>query len=296
MSLATYAIGLETLADEVTDVSLAIQGRLPDWLTGTLLRTGPAKFEVGDQAYRHWFDGLAMLYRFSFGANQIRYTNRFLQSGSYRDALETGRIHRAEFATMPQRSLLTTLLTLPVEQPASDNGNVNITAIANQTVAVTETPVPVAFDPATLQTIGDLAYADSLVGQTTTAHPHFDFERRQTISYQIQFGRQSTYELYSIAAGSRQRRQLARIPIKQPSYMHSFPITQRYAVLVDCPLRVNPLRLATMRLHQTPFIENYRWHPDEGTRFYIVDCEDGSLVNTCETEPFFAFHYANAFE
>ncbi|NEP20294.1 MAG: carotenoid oxygenase family protein [Leptolyngbya sp. SIO4C1] len=41
---------------------------------------------------------------------------------------------------------------------------------------------------------------------------------------------------------------------------------------------------------------NYRWHPDEGTRFYIVDCEDGSLVNTCETEPFFAFHYANAFE
>lgn len=78
--------------------------------------------------------------------------------------------------------------------------------------------------------------------------------------------------------------------------MHSFPITENYVVLVECPFAVNPLRLATMRFHQTPFIENYRWHPEQGTRFHIVDRDSGRLVNTCESSPFFAFHYVNAFE
>ena len=50
MSLANYPIGLETLEQEVTDADLALQGTSPDWLTGTLIRTGPAKFEVGEQA------------------------------------------------------------------------------------------------------------------------------------------------------------------------------------------------------------------------------------------------------
>jgi len=37
---------------------LALRGELPRWLSGSLLRTGPAKFEVGEQRMRHWFDGL----------------------------------------------------------------------------------------------------------------------------------------------------------------------------------------------------------------------------------------------
>ncbi|MBE9167087.1 carotenoid oxygenase family protein [Pleurocapsales cyanobacterium LEGE 06147] len=296
MSLAPYHIGLETLNQEVAEANLALQGVLPSWLTGMLLRTGPAKFEVGEQSYRHWFDGLAMLYQFWFKENQIRYTNRFLQSGSYLDALETGRIYRGEFGTSPQRSLLTQLLTMFIDRPLTDNGNVNVTAIADQVVAVTETPTPVAFDPTTLQTLGNFEYADDLAGQVTTAHPHFDFKRNQIISYQIQFGRRSAYAIYSIEAGTKQRSLFTQIPVQQPAYMHSFPISEKYIILVECPLTVNPLRLATIRFHKTPFIENYRWHPEQGTRFHIIDRENGNLVNTCEGDPFFAFHYVNAFE
>jgi carotenoid cleavage dioxygenase-like enzyme len=156
--------------------------------------------------------------------------------------------------------------------------------------------VPVAFDPQTLETLGDFEYADDLEGQTTTAHPHFDFERNQILSYQIQFGRNSIYAIYSMDAATNRRSLLAEIPTEKPAYMHSFPITENYVVLVECPLTVNPLRLATTRFHQTPFIENYQWHPEQGTRFHIVDRDSGRLVNTCESSPFFAFHYANAFE
>ena len=44
--------------------------------------------------------------------------------------------------------------------------------------------------------------------------------------------------------------------------MHSFGITERYAVLTECPLVVNPLELARAK---RPFIENYRWEPERGT-------------------------------
>ena len=44
---------------------LRVTGALPAWLTGSLLRTALARFEIGETAYLHWFDGLAMLHALS---------------------------------------------------------------------------------------------------------------------------------------------------------------------------------------------------------------------------------------
>ena len=56
---------------------------------------------------------------------------------------------------------------------------------------------------------------------------------------------------------------------------------------------VNPLRL---RFSGQPFIRNYRWEPNRGTEFDVVDKESGQLVRSAQSAPFFAFHHANAFE
>jgi beta,beta-carotene 9',10'-dioxygenase len=74
-----FSAGLKTLDAETQGAELAWQGTPPPWLNGSLLRTGPAKFEVGSDAYKHWFDGLAMLHRFAFEGDRIRYTSRFLR-------------------------------------------------------------------------------------------------------------------------------------------------------------------------------------------------------------------------
>lgn len=84
-----YWTGLTTLDSEIRLDDVPVRGRLPEWLTGTLLRTGPAKFEVGSQRYRHWFDGLAMLHRFSFAGGRVSYANCYLESQSYREAVIT---------------------------------------------------------------------------------------------------------------------------------------------------------------------------------------------------------------
>src|SRR5438067_13688335 len=96
-SAQDYRLGFLTQEQETDRDQLPVRGALPSWLTGTLVRTGPAKFEVGEQQYRHWFDGLAMLHRFGFAGGRVSYANRFLRTRAYGAATESGRISYAEF-------------------------------------------------------------------------------------------------------------------------------------------------------------------------------------------------------
>jgi beta,beta-carotene 9',10'-dioxygenase len=282
-----YATGLETLDSEGEIKSLPVEGSIPEWLTGTLLRNGPAKFEAGERPLNHWFDGLAMLHRFSFGAGRVSYANRFLRSRAY-EAAESGQISYSEFATDPCRSIFKRAATLFRPQ-LTDNCNVNLTRLGDEYVAMTETPLPVAFDPETLETLG---VAFEPPGVHATAHPHHDPERGELIAYVTHFGPRSEYRLFAQRDRAGQRR-IASMRVAEPSYMHSFALTERYAVLVGFPFVVNPLRLAT---GARPFIENYRWKPELGTRVLVFERGDGALRGVYEAEPCFSFHHVNAFE
>ena len=85
----------------------------------------------------------------------------------------------------------------------------------------------------------------------------------------------------------------ASISVKEPSYMHSFALTEHYIILVEFPFIVNPLQ---MFVSGKPFIENFKWKPERGTRFTIVNRIDGKIVGNYRCEAFFAFHHINAFE
>src|SRR5581483_12165585 len=112
LTRSTPALGFATLEDETTVDELPLAGTLPPWLAGTLLRTGPTKFEVGEQSMRHWFDGLAMLHRFTIEEGRVSYGNRYLEGRAYRAAREKGRIAYSEFATYPCRSLFKRVQTM----------------------------------------------------------------------------------------------------------------------------------------------------------------------------------------
>lgn len=284
-----YRRGFDSLDREVSATPLAVSGALPDWLGGSLLRTGPAKFEVGDRGYRHWFDGLAMLHAFAFRGGAVSYSNRFLRTKAFLAAQETGRIGYSEFATDPCRSLFRRLMTTFRPPSFGDNANVNVVRFDDDSLALTETPLPVEFDPQTLETLGVAAPAP---GQLTTAHPHRAPSTGELINYAVHFGPSSSYRVYGQREGTK-RRMIAQLAVRQPAYMHSFAITERYVVLVEFPFVVNPLAIM---LSGRPFIENYRWHPERGTRFRLLDLDTGETRGEWLAEPFFAFHHVNAYE
>ena len=74
-----YLLGFKTLKKEVSMEELPVQGTMPAWLSGTLVRNGPAQFEIGKKKLRHWFDGFAMLHVFSFQNGKVCYSNKFLK-------------------------------------------------------------------------------------------------------------------------------------------------------------------------------------------------------------------------
>jgi carotenoid cleavage dioxygenase-like enzyme len=256
-----------------------------------LIRTGPAQFEIGGESYQHWFDGLAMLSRFSFQAGQVSYGNRFLASDSYQEAQAKGKISRGEFGTTARTSLWERLRD-PLPRP-TDNANVNILPLGDRLVSTTEVPQPIVFNPDTLETLDKFPFDDRILGQATTVHPHFDFDRQCFFNYLIAFGSPSKYNLYRLGFRNSRRELVASIPVKEPAYMHTFAMSDRYIVLTEFPLRLNLLGLL---MSGKPFIENYRWKNDRGTLFTIIDKSSGEVVKRCESEPFFAFHHVNAFE
>jgi beta,beta-carotene 9',10'-dioxygenase len=288
---APYALGLRSHLREVHIEDLPVEGTLPPWLAGTLIRNGPAQFEVGLERYNHWFDGLAMLHAFTFSGGKVSYRNRFVQSRSYVEGKESGRIRRAEFATDPCMTLFGRVMAV-FDPPITDNPNVNVHHIGGHPVALTETPLPIRFDPQTLETLGVLDWADDLKGTVTTAHPQEDPESGALYSYLAHFGRRNTYHLVRVDRGSTRRHRVASLPVDRPAYMHSFAMTTQHLVLVEFPLVVNPLDLLRSGV---PFIRNYRWVPERGTRFQVFDRASGEHLGTWKADACFAFHQLNAF-
>jgi carotenoid cleavage dioxygenase-like enzyme len=74
--------------------------------------------------------------------------------------------------------------------------------------------------------------------------------------------------------------------------MHSFGMSEDHLVLTEFPLVVSPLDL---KLSGKPFIQNYRWEPERGLVFHVVEKDTGKLVRTATADATFAFHHVNAF-
>jgi beta,beta-carotene 9',10'-dioxygenase len=90
------SLGFVSQEEETELGELPVDGSLPDWLRGALIRTGPAKWEVGRRTMNHWFDGLAMLHRFEVVDGRVTYASRFLETKAYRAARD--RLGYGEFA------------------------------------------------------------------------------------------------------------------------------------------------------------------------------------------------------
>jgi beta,beta-carotene 9',10'-dioxygenase len=281
--------GFESLEHETRVERLPLEGELPEWLQGSLLRTAPAKWEVGERTMNHWFDGFAMLHRFGIAGGEVSYANRFLQTKAYRAAREKGEIVYSEFATDPCRSLFARVFSL-FSPKITDNANVDMVKLGERYIAMTETPIPVEFDSETLDTVG-VAYNPP--GMLTTAHPHLDRATGGMLNYAAKLGPRNSYRFFLLRPDAKRPEVLAKLPVREPSYMHSFGLTERWLVLAEYPYVVNPISIP---LSGRPYIENYRWKPELGTRITLIDRTSGEATGPFETDAFFCFHHANAYE
>jgi carotenoid cleavage dioxygenase-like enzyme len=127
----------------------------------------------------------------------------------------------------------------------------------------------------------------------TTAHPHLDRASGGMLNYAAKLGPRNRYRFFLLRPDAERPEVVAELPVDKPAYMHSFGLTENYIVLAEFPFVVNPFKLASGR---KPYIENYEWKPERGTRITLIDRDSGDARGPFITDPFFAFHHVNAFE
>lgn len=270
---------------EYTNAILPISGSLPTWLKGSLVRncTMPV-YEAGKES-SHFFDGVAMLHAFQIEEGKVSYSSRYLESEAFAKIIQSD----TEFY---QRKL-----TLENTKNIQDAA-VNVFKYNNSHVALTETPRPVRFDIDTLETLGNFEFQDELPKSDIfeSAHPHYFEDSKEVFNFLTQYGRQTHYVVYKMVENSSRREVIARIPVGEPGYIHSFAMTENYVILVEYPFVVNLLRLMSAKVDSfASYIRLFKWLPKQGTRFLVVDKHTGNLVEI-KSEALFSFHHANAYE
>jgi carotenoid cleavage dioxygenase-like enzyme len=267
---------------------LEVEGTIPSWLEGELIRNGPGQVVV-DKPMKHWFDGLAMLHRFHIANGNVSYRSRFIDCAAYRATQQEGRITYSDFATDPCRTLFQQLQTIFNPDPKiTDSAKVNVGQIGGKTFAWGEPLMQIQFDPDTLKTLGVYDFGKYGGNRMTTAHPIVD----ETGAYNlvVQYGPINFYKIYEISG---EAREIASVPVQRPGYMHSFGMTENYFIIAEFPLVVQSIMLL---FRAKPFIENFHWKPGMGSRFIIIDRKTGKRVSNIKVPAFFSFHHVFAIE
>lgn len=200
MSNPAYALGFRSLDEEVQDRKLPVEGEIPEWLSGSLVRNGPGKFEAGGDRFAHWFDGLAMLRKYDFADGEVRYTNRFLRSEAYADAQDG--TASGQFATGQGglKMALEWVRRLGPPEP-TDNANVHVARIDGSLLALTEVPRWTVVDEETLAAGESFRFDDDLDLHMTTAHLTQDPNEGDLLGFGLRFGRTHEYRVFRISDG-----------------------------------------------------------------------------------------------
>lgn len=284
------ALGFTDQRHEIEVEALPIRGEIPAWLTGSLLRNGPAQWDLNEGSVNHWFDGMAMLHRFAISGGQVGYRNKLVRGRAAEAFERDGKLAFHEFASDPCKTTFGRVMSM-FDPGITDNGAVNISHVAGKWLAVTESPMAVEFDPRTLETLGVHQRAEGT--RVPLAHEHIDHDAGELWGLRTHFGARSHYELTATDPETGDERLVARLAVRHPSYQHSFGLTDRYAIVSEHPFIVNPIRIP---FSGKPFIENFRWEPERGVTFTAVDRSTGKVAGRWSGEASFCFHHVNAYD
>ncbi len=279
------------------ETNISIVGEIPIWLNGVYLKNGPGKFDLGQQTLKHWFDGLSLITKFHFINGKVTYESTMQDTKEARYAIKEGKLRSLQFGTQIEQTFLQKLITLlSGANKLGDNTCVNIIPNGLTALTLTETPIINSIDIANLDQVQTIKFPNEFNYQLTTAHPEYDPITKKLINLGISVGAKNAYNIFEMDINTYGRNLICSIPVKNPSYHHSFAVSEKYIILFDSPLKLNPISLLfSSKGIGKSFIENYQWNTKNGTKLIVIDRDKKSVVNEIITDPFMMFHTGNCY-
>nr|XP_033799628.1 beta,beta-carotene 15,15'-dioxygenase [Geotrypetes seraphini] len=294
-----------------------VQGQIPAWLQGTLLRNGPGRHSVGDTSYNHWFDGFALLHSFTIKNGEVYYRSKFLRSDTYNSNTEANRIVVSEFGTMAYPDPCKNIFAKAASHLShiipefSDNCLINIMKCGEDYYATTEINFIRKIDPLTLDTLDKVDYTKYIAVNIATSHPHYDKEGNVlNVGTSIADMGKTKYMIFKIPTSQLEKDKknsclkrtelVCSIPSYSrinPSYYHSFGMSENYIIFIEQPFKLDILKLATAYFRGANWASCLNFHKEEKTWIHVVDKRTKKPIETkFYTNALVVFHHVNAYE
>jgi len=264
---------------------LHVEGRLPEWLNGTLYKAGPFLFSSGGRRYDHWFDGDGGATALRFADGRATGALKVVQSnGLLRERVKGRRLYGGYDTITPGlfRRLFSKL---------KNQANTATLAYADRVYALMEAGLPTRIGEDDLATLGE----DDLGGtiaKNFSAHPHAVVDRKATYGFAVWPGPRTTLTLYELRWDGPSR-VLATLPLPAPTMIHDFIATPKHLVFFVSPL---VLDVASFFLGRKGYASSLDWKPERGTEIIVVPIDDPKHPVRFQAEPFYQWHFTNAWE
>ncbi|WP_426610959.1 carotenoid oxygenase family protein [Bradyrhizobium sp. McL0616] len=259
-----------------------IAGRIPAGLSGAYMRNGPNPL-FKPIAFTYPMDGDGMIHAVYFDSGRARYRNRFVQTAGLVAERRAGRAIYGSF-THPVPIDPTLLQPQDPQGPFKNGAFINVIRHGGHLLALDEstTSYEMTMD---LDTIGEWKAGTDKplrLGAHNRRHP------KTGALFAIAYSHaEPTVQIHQIDSAGNLAKTFS-IALAAPTMIHDFVLTERYIVLLACPAVFDS---AAARQGQ-PFLQ---WRPGMGTRIGLIAL-DGSTTQWLDADPFFVFHFANAFE
>ncbi|MBV8660408.1 MAG: carotenoid oxygenase family protein [Burkholderiales bacterium] len=270
---------LKGCAAEMLSGVARVEGRWPAELHGTFYRNGPARFELGGERYRNWFDGDGMVHAWHLDAGRVRHTARFVRTQKYVEESAAGQFLYPAYDTVIERS--------PVRNNDTINvANTNAVAHAGKVYALWEGGSATEVDPTSLATIGMKTWRDDLAALPFSAHPKITPDGVMW-NFGVAPGADKLL-LWRIDPDGRLGR-FGMIDVPQLPMVHDFVVTARYMVFLVPPFdtRYGP---------HTSYMETQVWNASRPMRAVVVDRASFTLERIVEMPAGMAFHFGNGWD
>lgn len=259
---------------------LHIEGQLPSDLRGTLWRAGPGLLKRFGHTISHPFEADGVITGVRFGQTALG-ASRLVESEGYRDEQRLGRPLYGSTAPLYRR------IHNNLRGKIKHTGNTNVLAWQGRLFALMEAGKPVEMDPLNLTTHGSQDLG--VIKGAFSAHPH----RVEALKTTFNFGLRGKYvDLYALP-DSGSARYLGAIKLPWIGLVHDFMVTQHYMIFF-----LGPVKLALWRalLGERDFGKYFYWDDQAGSRVVIVPLSNPYAYQQLEVDPFWVWHFANAYE
>jgi carotenoid cleavage dioxygenase-like enzyme len=267
--------------DELHVTNLEVIGKIPDDLFGIYMRNGPNP-QFQPITYTYPFDGDGMVHAVYIDNGQASYKNRYIETFELLAERRAGKALYGGFKcpVPPDPNFVG-----ENADPFKNGAFIHIIQHANQYLALFEPGTPYIVNEQ-LDTIGTWTPQGAKGKFEVGAHPRLCPKTGDIwmMKYDFQPPFLSVYRIDKFGV----LQQSFDIEKSYSTMMHDFALTENYLIFFDCPLVFDVNNLTSGQ-------DLIRWRPELGVRIGVMSRETGR-VQWFQTESFFVFHFANAYE